>query len=250
MLLKYGSKGEYVSQVQSRLKELGYYKKIVDGDFSDGTYIAVFNFQKDQKLGADGVVGEFTWKALFNSSFPQPEVPKIIYQSSLLSTFGSPLEPSFKGSNIIFIDLSEFKSDLSHVKGLGSSKFGFWGHYSIKQRFKAAIRSVINRGIAKQLKTFDGCYVVRNAKSGKFLSCHSYGMAVDLNAATNPYNASEWDMTPEFVICFAEQGFEWGGIWNSPFDPMHFQLAWLRNWTIQDIRSGCRFPNLAPIVPA
>jgi peptidoglycan hydrolase-like protein with peptidoglycan-binding domain len=62
--LKRGDNGEQVSIVQQVLKDGGYYKGGVDGDFGAGTDTAVKAFQKDKKLKVDGVIGQITWKAL------------------------------------------------------------------------------------------------------------------------------------------------------------------------------------------
>ena len=51
-------------QVQQKLKNLGYYKKKVDGIFGSGTRTAVRNFQRDWGLKVDGIVGKNTAKAL------------------------------------------------------------------------------------------------------------------------------------------------------------------------------------------
>ena len=63
-VLKQGSKGSEVKEVQRRLKEWGYYKGEVDGVFGAGTKSAVIAFQKKNGLTADGVVGKSTYKAL------------------------------------------------------------------------------------------------------------------------------------------------------------------------------------------
>ena len=63
-VLKQGSKGSEVKEVQRRLKEWGYYKGEVDGVFGAGTKSAVIAFQKKNGLPADGVVGRATYKAL------------------------------------------------------------------------------------------------------------------------------------------------------------------------------------------
>ena len=63
-VLKQGSKGGEVKEVQRRLKEWGYYKGSVDGVFGAGTRSAVIAFQKKNGLTADGVVGKSTYKAL------------------------------------------------------------------------------------------------------------------------------------------------------------------------------------------
>lgn len=63
-ILKKGSKGDEVKEVQRRLKKWGYYSGNVDGVFGNGTRAAVIAFQKKNGLTADGVVGKATYKAL------------------------------------------------------------------------------------------------------------------------------------------------------------------------------------------
>ena len=63
-VLKTGSSGGEVKEVQRRLKLWGYYKGTVDGQFGAGTKSAVIAFQKKNGLTADGVVGKSTYKAL------------------------------------------------------------------------------------------------------------------------------------------------------------------------------------------
>ena len=69
-ILKQGSTGAEVKEVQRRLKMWGYYTGSVDGVFGAGTKKAVIAFQKKNGLTADGVVGKSTYKALgMNSSY-------------------------------------------------------------------------------------------------------------------------------------------------------------------------------------
>ena len=63
-VLKNGSRGSEVKEVQRRLKLWGYYNGSVDGVFGAGTRSAVVSFQKKNGLKADGVVGKATYKAL------------------------------------------------------------------------------------------------------------------------------------------------------------------------------------------
>ena len=60
----WGSRGDEVSRVQSKLKQYGYYSGTVDGIFGQATYDAVIWFQKKNSLKADGVVGSATAAAL------------------------------------------------------------------------------------------------------------------------------------------------------------------------------------------
>jgi peptidoglycan hydrolase-like protein with peptidoglycan-binding domain len=62
-LLRLGSKGEAVADIQNRLVRLGYPLQ-VDGLFGPATRDAVRRFQKDKGLAADGIVGAKTRAAL------------------------------------------------------------------------------------------------------------------------------------------------------------------------------------------
>jgi outer membrane protein OmpA-like peptidoglycan-associated protein len=59
-----GDSGEYVTLLQERLKQLGYYDGSVDGDFGPATETAVRWFQEATGLDQDGQVQEITWQAL------------------------------------------------------------------------------------------------------------------------------------------------------------------------------------------
>lgn len=79
--LKLGSTGEDVRTVQRKLKELGFYKGSVDGDFGEGTEAAVKAFQKQYGLTVDGKVGPNTLAKLASarqtakpSASPTPKV--------------------------------------------------------------------------------------------------------------------------------------------------------------------------------
>lgn len=69
-VLRQGSTGGEVKEVQRRLKQWGYYSGAVDGIFGSGTRAAVVSFQKKNGLTADGVVGKATYAALgMNDSY-------------------------------------------------------------------------------------------------------------------------------------------------------------------------------------
>jgi peptidoglycan hydrolase-like protein with peptidoglycan-binding domain len=63
-LLKEGSSGPLVKQLQQRLKDKGFNPGDIDGVFGLGTKEAVRAFQKANGLEADGLVGQQTWKVL------------------------------------------------------------------------------------------------------------------------------------------------------------------------------------------
>ena len=67
-LSKYGSRGNEVRQIQTRLKELGYNPGTIDGIYGTNTQNAVKAFQRDKGLSVDGIAGPKTLKALGISS--------------------------------------------------------------------------------------------------------------------------------------------------------------------------------------
>ena len=66
--LRYGDNGELVSQLQTRLKELGFYEARVSGGYYEVTQSAVRAFQAHNGLIADGVAGQQTQTLLFSSA--------------------------------------------------------------------------------------------------------------------------------------------------------------------------------------
>ena len=63
-LSKYGSQGEEVRQIQTKLKRWGYYNESVDGVFGSKTLSAVKAFQKKNGLTVDGIAGTKTLNAM------------------------------------------------------------------------------------------------------------------------------------------------------------------------------------------
>lgn len=64
----WGSTGNEVIQIQTKLKNWGYYNGAIDGVYGTGTFNAVKSFQRKNGLTADGVAGSKTLAALGISS--------------------------------------------------------------------------------------------------------------------------------------------------------------------------------------
>jgi len=60
----WGSQGDEVIQIQTRLKNWGYYNGSIDGVYGAGTFNAVKKFQQKNGLTADGVAGSKTLAAM------------------------------------------------------------------------------------------------------------------------------------------------------------------------------------------
>ena len=85
-----------------------------------------------------------------------------------------------------------------------------------------AFKNLISTGCVRELKTWDGCFNIRKKRGLASMSLHSWGIAIDVNAAWNGLN-KEPQLSKEFVNCFTLAGFDWGGTWTRK-DGMHFQL--------------------------
>lgn len=86
-----------------------------------------------------------------------------------------------------------------------------------------AFKTLIETGCVEELKTWDGCFNIRPIRgTSKSMSLHSWGIAVDMNAFENQLGQVS-KFSSEFVHCFLDNGFDWGGNF-SRLDPMHFQL--------------------------
>ncbi len=81
--LKQGMQGSEVSELQVRLKEYGYYTGEIDGIFGYKTHMAVMDFQFDNEVEPDGIVGADTINCLKN--FRQANV---VSRSKPVNRFG------------------------------------------------------------------------------------------------------------------------------------------------------------------
>lgn len=86
-----------------------------------------------------------------------------------------------------------------------------------------AFKNLIQRNHVKELKTWDGCFNIRKKRGLTSMSLHSWGIAIDVNAAWNGLNKTPV-LSAGFVKCFTDAGFYWGGTWQRK-DGMHFQLS-------------------------
>lgn len=97
-LLRVGDSGEAVRQLQMELSRIGTFNSAEDGVYGPSTEAAVRQFQQQQGLTPDGVVGPQTWQALALAQTPITLfAPEILSEVSLLTftplTFSQPAPP-------------------------------------------------------------------------------------------------------------------------------------------------------------
>jgi hypothetical protein len=99
---------------------------------------------------------------------------------------------------------------------------------------EVVFRRLIAEGVEDEILTYDGCFNVRRMRGLSTLSRHSYGIAIDLNAAYNPLvkvgvlnprilreQYVKW--SKKFLDCWRPE-FICGADWTTRIDGMHFEI--------------------------
>lgn len=164
MVLKKGSKGTDVKELQTALKELGYNVGTVDGDFGSATLRQVELFQEANDLYQDGIVGKGTL-TIMNEQLPEE------------LKFEIDGEPD---PDETFIKLSWTKVDADQIKGSnGYSRFYLREDaaeaYNALRKDVLALGGVITSAGAKRPITDSKRMASRSVKS-----LHYTGLALDL----------------------------------------------------------------------
>lgn len=129
-----------------------------------------------------------------------------------------------EGKWMIRVDIPEEISATWINSATGKPTTHIYAHKELEGPLQRALLNLVARGLLSELKTFDGCFMLRDVRGEPgHPSWHSYGLAIDVNAAENQLGC-EPSLSPEFVACFNDEGFVWGGTFHR-LDGMHFQLA-------------------------
>jgi len=219
-----GSRGEPVRRLQENLKALGFYPHLVDGEFGWRTRDAVFAFQ--ERYFCDGIVDEKTECAVTEAVAAWANRDENI----LLPVPHGLAEVEKQFGHIEFEDTEGGYVRIVNNFADYISEFNFpvVGRQLLHQKLEPVLTSVLveieKRGLDRDILQF-GSWCPRH----KFhdprwgLSLHSYGVAVDINQATNQ-PGTRGNLHPGIVDVFERHGWKWGGRWRI-LDPMHFQLA-------------------------
>lgn len=105
-------------------------------------------------------------------------------------------------------------------------------HRLVKEPLERAFVEIAARGLWRLIYTFDGLWVARHMtwNARRPLSSHSWGIAFDLNAATNPYGGGISAENRVLNEVLSRYGFAWGGDWSGAKDAMHWELAQVEAW--------------------
>jgi len=147
--------------------------------------------------------------------------------------YGDPASQKFKDAHMVIWDVP---TELE----IGFIPKKIYCNKDIIPVLSAGFKNLIDTGHVEELLTWDGCWNFRPMRgvedkykqaedkgdflaAARYLSVHSWGCAVDMNASLNPLGAVP-KFSPEFVNCFVKAGMDWGGYFKR-LDGMHFQLA-------------------------
>lgn len=97
-LLKSGSTGDAVTELQKKLKEKGFLTKEPNGEFDKDTYAAVKAFQTASNIGVDGIFGPKTYGVLFGST-KNTSIPNTI------SVAGGKIKSTYTGDKAANINI-------------------------------------------------------------------------------------------------------------------------------------------------
>lgn len=153
----------------------------------------------------------------------------------LISLFGNPVanQGAFERT---WMELWDLPTDIT--KAIPVLPKRMYTHKAIKDPLIRTLRLTIARGFHGEIKTFDGCFVVRKMRGSTAISRHSWGLALDLNAHLNPLHrlpqtrtAAEYKAararyvrwSEPFLQCWRDTGWTVGADWQYSLDGMHFQ---------------------------
>lgn len=165
-------------------------------------------------------------------------------------------DPSLLSTQIEFFEVwivpQNILDAFSHVRLSAVGTLGFPKKIFINKDFRPllelALLNVISNKLTKELKTWDGCFIIREKRGLNSLSLHSWAVAIDLNAFENGLGKIP-KLSKAFVKCFTDVGMDWGGIWTRK-DGMHFQIKVLpicsqQNTNFYTVKSGDSLSKIA-----
>ena len=136
----------------------------------------------------------------------------MIYAKDCLEKFGEP-DVKFEGNHMSVA--------VNDIGGVIPKKI-YCNKIMVKPLLDA-LQEIKNSGFLSLIMEWNGCFNVRKSRTSNSYSLHAWGIAIDINASTNPLGKKP-QLSTAIVHIFKKHGFDWGGDWQNP-DGMHFQLS-------------------------
>ena len=122
--MRYGDKNDGVKQIQAKLKELGFFKNDITGNFYSATEAAVREFQRSNGLTEDGIAGPKVQAKLFGSASsvvvvtPTEQKPTVVQPVNVV---GKMMKYGDKGSDVV--DLQNKLKKLGYFNEVSTGNF-------------------------------------------------------------------------------------------------------------------------------
>lgn len=141
-------------------------------------------------------------------------------------------DPMFDGVNV---SPKWERANMVSARDLPGLTHSLYVHRLIEAPLRRALTRCVGFNDGYRIWTI-GCFAPRLQRGSERVSVHTFGGAVDLNAAANrliicgeedPRRQAPGarDIPPAWVHAFTDEGFTWGGLFHNRFDPMHFQYC-------------------------
>ncbi len=219
---------QYTKAVTKRIQEAVGVRP--DGDMGPTTIRAIAAWQSSKGLKADGYAGAVTLTAMFGEDIRRRQPAPVEGLSAdkddeakaagglrrpdglsqITETFGKP------GTNIGMFAMRA---------GADGKMINVPAHKKVGPIFQAVFADIHKDGKSEHIHSYDGCYVYRTKRANsKSYSTHAWGIAMDVNASSNPMKKNVKPSESQKVIApyFERHGFYWGQAFA---DPMHFQYC-------------------------
>lgn len=130
-ILRVGSQGEAVQNLQNRLRELGYFNATATGYYGNLTRSAVREFQADRGLPVDGIFGPKTQRAIASGT---SDPPAASFSSPTTGDAATPLRKGSRGEEVV-----RLQNQLRQLGYLNAPATGYYGRLTVDavQRFQA-----------------------------------------------------------------------------------------------------------------
>ncbi|MBD0373239.1 MAG: M15 family metallopeptidase [Pyrinomonadaceae bacterium] len=257
-VLRRGLKGPDVKEWQIFLIGRKIDVGLADGDFGKKTEAGTKEFQREQGLEVDGIVGNQTMGEAMKLGFeaikdtiddsksgpnfpPQPDLRPLPNTAARQRVFGKftfraaprPGNPEniiitddFEQKNIVRVVIPQLVG-ISQARPDGAMRM----HRLVVNQLVKLFDDWGRAKLINRILTFDGDFVPRFVRGSRTeLSNHSFGSAFDINARFNvlgtvPALVGMRGSTRELVTIAAENGFFWGGFFRRRKDGNHFEVA-------------------------
>lgn len=156
------------------------------------------------------------------------KINKMVTSTQCLKKYG---DPSLSSTQSKWFEIwsvpQNIQDSFKHVRFSAVGTIGFPKRIFINKDFKPVLEksllNLIDNNLTKELKTWDGVFILRNKRGLSSMSLHSWAIACDVNQEENQLNMTP-KLSQQFVKCFTDAGCDWGGNWQRK-DGMHFQLS-------------------------